>query len=599
MAIAQLRLKQGVPAAPGDPNSAEQGIIKHINLMSPEGVDGFRLDTSQNWTPQRAQWKNGGVWVESAINDGRQLLAAARGNVLETIPLILVAESQNSINFYMRELGRFAQAVTDVQEGRSIEPTYLELEGVDAPGGQWAAVFMVNIADRNLAYPDVGQKPAVGVTLTIEREAGWRMLWPGVNPIECHFQLQGKTRGVTTPGEGYTYSDMSLYENTDHFHYELIKNRVEINPTSYSTLISKNWIDITGTDIPGDMPALCCINIEAFDDVGVNDSSLMQRAWIARSTKPATNTAKTGANPTKLQIDMINAGDATLVGGGGFSKTNDADGIISNGSSTLQYYATRAYAAGAVARQSVLRWFNDFEDLDIHTLRGTYAVYLRGLVSPNTAVDGDFNMWLTFAEDWASGFDFRSTLELGPNNHIPIITSGDAPGLTYFGMVTLPLAARETVGIDGRGIAISTDVFPSLSITLDIQKVNAANTRTVIIHDLVLLPIDECQVIIENDSVINTSFNTHFIFDNTGYFNRTGTEARAYRFFTSSATSKSPVSAEFSGRDITLIPGIDNRLYFMKSANDVGGTQREESRPGNQMKVRLNIVPRWSGIRDV
>lgn len=586
MSIAQLRLKQGVPAAPADPNSAEQGIIKHINLMSPEGTDGFRLDTSQNWTPQRAQWKNGGVWVESAINDGRQLLAAARGNVLETIPLILVAESQNSINFYMRELGRFAQAVTDFQEGRDREPPYIELEGVDAPGAQYAPVAMVNIADRNLAYAEVGQKPCVGVTLTIEREAGWRMLWPGGNPIECHFQLQGKTRGSTVPGEGYTYSDMAIQSGSDHFKVLSAQNRTELGLTANKTFLTGNWLDID--DIPGDMPALCCM---AFQNSHAENGT--QRLLVAHTLNPTGMESREALSPfavgdTLPAFATLNFADEQA---GVMTKANDACGVIGNNSNTQEVIETYTHPAGisaVFARRA--QWALSSQPLKTMNLwRGTWMAFMRCKATNGSANDIRARLLIRSGSYAAIALD-----EVG----IPVRTPGASCinewALVYMGQFRVPFDKNAFSSVDGRGIFAG-----SANLEFEMQSRNTtASTRALEFLDIVFLPIEVACVQFERttDEFADDQLNVvNIVMDNTGYL----AHGQPGEFcIANSGDTAYDNPQELSGRIPQLLPVVNNRLYILMSIWSTA-LELEYSAPEDSTQLRLNIVPRWSGIRDV
>ena len=55
------------------------------------------------------------------------------------------------------------------------------------------------------------------------------------------------------------------------------------------------------------------------------------------------------------------------------------------------------------------------------------------------------------------------------------------------------------------------------------------------------------------------------------------------------------VNQEVRGQDILLKPATDQRLYFI-SDGWVSGVL--ESYPNQSNTIRLNIVPRWAGIRD-
>ena len=63
-----------------------------------------------------------------------------------------------------------------------------------------------------------------------------------------------------------------------------------------------------------------------------------------------------------------------------------------------------------------------------------------------------------------------------------------------------------------------------------------------------------------------------------------------------SASSMNVATIESAGHAIRIKPGVKNRLYFLSYYND-GGVLK--SKVSDTLIIRGNIIPRWSGRRDV
>lgn len=579
----------GVMAAPGDPNSAERGIIRTIDLLTPENMEGFRIDAENQWTPKRAQVKNGGLWVETATADGRELLAAKRGNVVETITLLLRASTMLLLNKRMAELERFAQDAQDFFETTwQIEPCYIKYWAQGAPGAQYALVYIVNSDIQTLDYGDINQLPIARVVLTIEREYAWRGLWPGANPIEWTFQAQNKSRGSTTPGEGYTYANMSLYQNTDHFAYAVIQNRCEFVTPDYQLFHSKNFIDLPA--IPGDASPLICLNVKATSD----NFGLLH---VASSSQPNAIVSSTpdsigdyGENYPAFAILNVGDADSVLV-----TKATDTCGVISNNSNTVQHIGTYTEPAGGAADTfaTIISWTattvqRPFKSLNL--FRGTWAAFLR--CKQTNGSEGDVRVRLIIQDGEAAQISL-------PETQIPFLTPAASCSneweLTYLGQFRLPFSKNAFSAVNGLGLA---GAGTTSGFFIQTRNLIAA-TRTLEFLDLVLMPIDSGHAVFTRDINNAISFSNSVVtFDNTGY---TGHGLVGDTLHTNQDSLASEVennSQELRGIIPTLFPGNNNRIYFIASSVNSGGAFIG-AKAGIEMTVRLNIIPRWLGIRDV
>lgn len=593
--IQELKLMTGVMAAPGDPNSAEQGIIRTIDLLTPEGLDGFRIDSENNWTPKRAQVKNGGLWVDTATADGRELLAAKRGNVVETITLLLRASTQLLLNKRMAELERFAHDASEFWETTAqVEPCYIKYWAQGAPGAQYALVYLVNADSTILDYGDVNQLPLARVVLVIEREYAWRMVAPGTNPIEAHFQLQGKSRGSTVPSEGYVYTDMSIQTKADHFKFGTVQNRTELGLTANKNFISGNWIDVS--NVPGDAPALVCAAIRKADGISVTSP---QRIFMAQSITPITLKSREAQSPYVVGDNLpayaiLNFADEN---GGVMTKANDACGVIGNNSNTTEVIETYTHPAGPATTFTMrARWAISLQPAkQLNLFRGVWMAFVRCKATNGSA--NDIRMRLLVRDSTYLSIQLD---EVG----IPLRTPGASCinewALVYLGQFKLPFDKEAFSSPDGRGIYGGVD-----NVEFEIQTRNIiAATRTLEFLDLVLLPIDTAVCVFDRqiDSFASATLNAAtVIFDNTGYLAHgkvgdycaaNGTESDLSSIIAYNQPQK------FSGNIPQLVPGINNRLYFLNTFFSAA-LGLEYSQPEAAMELRLNIVPRWLGTRDI
>lgn len=116
----QLMIIKGIGKTPGDIYSAENDPVI-VNLMS--GI--ITLDQN-GWSPEIAQVKSGGVWVDSPLSDGRELLAAAAGNVIEKMTVIIADSSYLSVMKALSGLNQMANDCRDYwQTEYQIDPVYL------------------------------------------------------------------------------------------------------------------------------------------------------------------------------------------------------------------------------------------------------------------------------------------------------------------------------------------------------------------------------------------------------------------------------------------------------------------------------------------
>lgn len=561
----ELKIVRGVYRAPGDPNSAEQPIYE-LNLLESNGL---ALDVD-GWSPSIAALKSGGVWADSAAADGRQLVSSAVGNVTEQLRLTMGNSDLLQRYAMLTQLHRLAQEArnffaTDWQ----VEPVYLTWHAACAQVPQHALIYNIEVAQASDIFDTLSPWD---ITLTIEREPAWRILVPpGGNPIEWHFWTQGKT-----PGVDYTYLDMGLISGTDHFAYQLVNNRYEINPSDALAPLSQNYVDIDAGNVPGDAPALALLTLDYHDD-----SANVYDQFVGLSTNPRTLYDRLNA-VDDAQYLVFNAGDASIGAG---SKATDTCGVISNGSASSKYIVT--YTVGASGGITLLTWTPE-----INLTRGYYIAFLRCKQTNGNLGDVRARARVQIPSAGGNAASITNAYQI-----IPTLAAASLCvnrfGLLYLGTIGIPHQQGVNILVDGEGLASSTPV----ALAIDILNTVGA-TRDLEFLDLVLIPISQGSAQIAVD---NPSGTYGVVLDNTGYLSRckTGDAPVGGMCQVNSAPAILPLyPREVRGPGFSLVPGRDNRLYFINNSDT--STPTYYSRAYDQdAVVRVNIVPRCYGIADV
>lgn len=573
-----LYIIKGVGKTPTDTRSAEPNPVV-VNLMSGGAI------TLVEWTPNIPAVKGGGVWSDSPLSDGRVLLAAPYGNVTEKINIMI---SDSSYLTVMKQLSGLNQMIADnrtYSEGNSqTEPVYLAWWAGCGTRMQYALIFNMEIAPDYKA----ATQPTIAVSLTIEREAGWRPIPPGQNP---------KVWTRMRQGQAINTSNVNLVNTTaltDDLLNDTAVNRSEWNAT-WTANFSRNYVDIPASLIDGDMPALVSLQVKTPDGI-LNFYDL----YVARNTRPTSLTDRNGAN--RLQQLTFNSADANATGIL-WTKTADVCGCVGNGSTVTQSIGRHA-ALPTGTYSPFVSWYRigTVSIFDPTMDSGRFAVFFR--CKQTNGAFGDLQARLRY-------FDMAQFGNVAPFvgdwSYLPMV-AGAVVGCTnrfdmlYLGTVTIPLSGKLGGSGNGLGLNVSQLTASDLqaSIQVDVRNNNVAN-RSLDFLDLVLMPIGEAFVQMFASA---SGSGTYFNLDNTGYASRgqPGTVARWLSLGAGGATPDVSDSAiEARGPELFLEPNVNNRLYFMQQRLDVAGvvTYSQPDSTNNDMKVSLNVVPRWSGIIDV
>lgn len=566
-----LQIVKGIPKAPGDTESAEQEMVI-LDLLD---ANGFSVQTD-GWTMGLPGLKRGGTWVETQITDGRELIAAPKDNVTETIELGI--GNQDLLQRYQlfTKLQRMADdARAFWADGYQIEPVYLKFKANGARVYQYALIYTISIADSSDPY-EIAE--AVKVSLVIEREPAWRMVVPpGGNPLEYWFWSQGKTRGVD-----YDWEDMSLGTNTDHLAYGILPNVCEFDGADKTTFLTTPWIDIDGAKIPGDAPALVCTAYTI-------DGELFSHLHMALSTEPRRRYDRS-LNEYAYMRNTLNCGDA----GDLVVKAVDACGARSNDQIANRYIHSDTILAATTTFTNELRWSNVSGDPSFpfhnNQMHGEWAIYLRCQCTNGS--DGDIEVRAYFQRD--------NEYTYLPAQEVPGRTAGVCANefdWLYMGRVQLPQSGDVSSSIAGTGFSNNDEAW--------IPGVEARNTaganRVFEAIDLVFMPINEGYCVADGSGLFNNNMGNSdtLVVDNTGYFTH---GKPADHCATHSTNGEQGV--QLQGSVPGLKPGVDNRLYFLQryyrsvAAYHVAFIPT----PGlntNDGPVRINIVPRCYGVADL
>lgn len=584
----ELKIIKGLGIIPGDTNSAESPPVE-VNLLS--GVITLSQD---GWSPAIAQVKNGGVWVDSPLSDGRELLAAAAGNVIEKMQLVITDSSYLGVMKALSGLNKMAQDCRDYWQSEvQIEPVYLAWWAGCGVGTQYALLSNIEISPD---YQD-GINPTIIASITLEREPYWRGIPPGANPKMWTYE-------VNASNPQFNINGASLVSGTDHLIKSIMTNKFEWTPAAYglqtTPLVvtgqsSQNYIDIAASLVPGDAPALVEMGITT--DVGVPAD-----IYIGRTSKKLSGTGHDGV--TRYNSLILNAGDGNNTGVVTKTAAGAANGVVSNGLGSPNYiYGVRTVTGIDANYVTASQWGSNSPasgiKLDRQLFRGTYAVFCRctnqSVVAP-VATDMQIRLFVEEFEDNAANQSINSVTLPSVNPPISNVPFS-YPGLCYMGVLTLPLENRAVQSPLGYGIQLQ-EANSNLRISVQLKVDVATANRTFAITDLIFMPIDEGMAQVSL-SLSTFSATGAMVVDNTGYLTRGEAKQAAVSYVTNA--NSGGVSQEVRGQDITLAPKVNQRLYFIGDvfhSTATATTPAYMSTPSQLVTVYLNIVPRWAGIRD-
>jgi hypothetical protein len=552
-----LKIMKGIAKVPQDANSAEQGLDE-IDLLDPNG---FACDDYDMKIPAL---KSSAVYADSPLTDGRTLISGALGNVTETIRCELTAGSIVQLAAMLSRLGRFKQDCNDFWDTfNQIEPIYLKHQVVGEPGPRHALLYDIDI---DVDTPIDPSKPMRTVTIVIEREFGWRGIAPGDNPKKWTAYVHGAPFNAD-------YSDLTGITNDDHLVIRTdVSNFQELS--TFNTFLTTNFITIPGDLIPGDLPALTLIQS--------GTAATYSGVIISRDTKPLTLNDTIGGVSQLRKLDLI-AAAGTLGTNAAF--VTDATG----GMRKLSVSANRRRVdVTYVNPASVLRWSIQ---ADMALMRGRFMVFAR--IRQYAGAQNDLRYYINIRSA-------NDTFYTSDTNKAPILAGSIADlannPIDYLGIVTIPAVNSAAIQMrNGRGLLISDEssaVGTQNFVVFELWSSRVAGTTAQLaFYDFILVPMDECAM---QTMPGNVGGGTALL-DNTGYLTHGVPELAAQRrSYIGAGVPDQIDNNEPSGQPITLIPGKTNYLYMLKLDN----THFSRTFSTDAFRFILDIVPRWSGLRD-
>lgn len=566
----QLQIVKGVAATPGDPYTAENPL-QVVNLMGGP----ITLD---EWSPNIPALKNGGVWASSPVADGRTLLAAPVGNVTERMSILISDSSYAGVQRQLTALNQMAADCRDFwQADYQIDPVYLVWFASCGTGPQYAIIYNIELAPEYQPAPI----PTLRVNVTIERESAWRWIPPGANPKLWAYE-------VNLSNPQFNYNVASLVSFTNDLINTSVQNKHEWLAAAYGlqvTPLSKNYMEISAAQVPGDAPALVQLAIRGA-------STPFASVYVARSSKDYSGVDHTGVQ--RANALTLNAGDGNTASVVTKTLGAAATGLISNGSSVNYYYGQRTATGIDANYVTACGWggatgANGIK-LDRQFFRGTFAVFCRATNNSAAGVLTDMKMRVFIEEFEDNATQYSNSITL-PEVYVPLTGTGN-PGnqLSYMGTVTIPFSDRAVVSPLGYGIQLQ-ESNSNIRISLQLKYEVATANRIFRMLDLIFIPIDEGMLQIVTPQNLTGGTPTLLI-DNTGYLNRGDSEQTA-KVYTTNANSGG-IGIEVRGQHIMLKPGTAQRLYFLLTEY----VTIAESQQTDVATIGLNIVPRSYGIRE-
>lgn len=584
----------GVPKPPAYTDSVERDLVEFSLLQS-----GVSITTP--YSPRHTQTKSGGVWADSALSDGRTPLVLNHGNVTETVNLQLSFSNMKQLNEKLAQLGRLeGNCKRFLTTHSQIEPVYIKYKYDSATPEQYALLFNMDIEVTYNDNSQTGQNADAVVTISWEREMGWRAIPLGVSPAYYARLADGEI-----PGTNFDYTDIRPTTRTSAHVGAIFANRLNFDTSgldvpvltfseSSATWDATNAVTVPKEDIVGDLPALLSVGFRFKEEA-------YRKIYIGHSiTERLPNLAGDATSYHNRYIQ--NAGDATDETTGSYSATwVSGSGTISNAQTSLKYAVDLSIPTGALSDTGLLSWGTgsagsagtlDYQ-LMSNAFRGKFAVFLRAKVTSGTP--SDVQLYARFS-NYTNASTVVADTNLNPApSPVALATSAtNAYGVMYLGSVSLPVGDRVRTFTDfNSGVGLYN--FADMAIELRHVARAGGSPVTVQVCDLIMIPYDMGMVEVDTSWATDTvlALGNTLLADETSYINH-GHPALGVKVKDNVGLSSGISNTRSFPR---LIPNENNYLHFLLTQYDES-TGEVYSTPDATLETAINIVPRWRGVRD-
>ena len=564
MNIAELSLIIGIPAYDG-----KGSVEPDPEILTLIGGASFTA-SSQSWTPAQPTPKNGGVWESNPTEEGRQARTIEPGNVVETIPLKIVGTSSSDAMHKMSILRRFIlRAQKFATEDSEVAPVQFRVRGLKPDGTPgidlYALVYTLDLANNDQPVTS-GDSTVIDVTLTAEREPGWRIAVPVGAPPTLWSRIARDNPSLS----------LRLDLSTGALYSQTINNRVEYRDTDLRNIptIAQNYMTIPASSVPGDMPAFC--------QLGVNQNKSFTDLYVSLGTKGELF----GDRARAYIYNAVNAADK---GPSDPAALSVAWGVRNWDAVSISNYLMELSAASEtyeVRIKTTVPFTNSFAAIPA-LWRGRFMVFVRGQYNSLSAdvysVEATFS-YVAGERVLQSDIPHR---ELNSNSQV---------ALTYLGDVQFPFDSRTDVNTDGSGQEyFDADDISAKGITMSFNFTRSATSGTYRLIDLVFVPFDEGIFRVQNSSANENSQSTasdNVVIDDTGYLSR-NRAISVTKFFT-----RSGLTVSTFGNLFMLTPAVENTLYFLADyAGPFPDTDlNRDLNARADYEAWVNIVPRTSVV---
>lgn len=159
-------------------------VLKITDGTTANTVNLLAVDTGWHlkyWKPATAVYKDGGVWVDNAMSDGRRLSMRRLSNIVETMETSVVGHCFDSTVYQLRKLRVLFEKAADYwEQAYNNTPIYIVAKALHETNTRYAVIYTgVVPEDADIGDPTfIRDAVANGITVSLEHMA-WQDVAPG------------------------------------------------------------------------------------------------------------------------------------------------------------------------------------------------------------------------------------------------------------------------------------------------------------------------------------------------------------------------------------------------------------------------------------